>query len=103
MRSPLSMQEGNYLRHGEDGGIFADGKLSVTVVSANEGNLIKTGSDKGALLTKDDITDAVEEIVSGVVTAGTMCSELRAETADNQIVCAAGKIYVTSDYGTMGE
>ena len=81
----------------------ADGKLSVTVVSADEGNLIKTGSDKGALLTKDDITGAVEEIVSGVVTAGTMCSELRAETADNQIVCNAGKMYVTSDYGTMGE
>ena len=36
----------------------ADGKLSVTVVSADEGNLIKTGSDKGALLTKDYITDA---------------------------------------------
>lgn len=93
----VSTDEDNALKEG------ADGKLSVTVVSANEGNLIKTGSDKGALLTKDDITDAVEEIVSGVVTAGTMCSELRAETADNQIVCAAGKMYVTSDYGTMGE
>ena len=93
----ISTDADNALKEG------ADGKLSVTVVSANEGNLIKTGSDKGALLTKDDITDAVEEIVSGVVTAGTMCSELRAETADNQIVCDDGKMYVTSDYGTMGE
>lgn len=93
----VSTDEDNALKEG------ADGKLSVTVVSANEGNLIKTGSDKGALLTKDDITDTVEEIVSGVVTAGTMCSELRAETADNQIVCDDGKMYVTSDYGTMGE
>ena len=48
----VSTDEDNALKEG------ADGKLSVTVVSADEGNLIKTGSDKGALLTKDYITDA---------------------------------------------
>ena len=48
----ISTDADNALKEG------ADGKLSVTVVSADEGNLIKTGSDKGALLTKDYITDA---------------------------------------------
>ena len=45
----------------------ADGKLSVKVVSTDGGNLIKTGTDKGALLTEADITDLVKNIVNGVV------------------------------------
>ena len=81
----------------------ADGKLSVKVVSADGGNLIKTGTDKGALLTEADITDSVKNIVNGMVDNpdGSLGCSMISETAGNQIQCDNGKLMVYSDYGTM--
>lgn len=80
---PLAPDEGNLLRHGENGGVYADGndllsngavnlltidpvdkKIRLTredllsglyVVSTDDGNLIKYGSDNGAYLSADGI------------------------------------------------
>lgn len=81
----------------------ADGKLSVKVVSADGGNLIKTGTDKGALLTEADITDSVKNIVNGMVDNpdGSLGCSMISETTGNQIQCDNGKLMVYSDYGTM--
>ena len=81
----------------------ADGKLSVKVVSADGGNLIKPGTDKGALLTEADITDSVTNIVNGMVDNpdGSLGCSMISETAGNQIQCDNGKLMVYSDYGTM--
>lgn len=81
----------------------ADGKLSVKVVSADGGNLIKPGTDKGALLTEADITGAVTNIVNGMVDNpdGSLGCSMISETAGNQIQCDNGKLMVYSDYGTM--
>ena len=81
----------------------ADGKLSVKVVSADGGNLIKPGTDKGALLTEADITGAVTNIVNGMVDnpEGSLGCSMISETAGNQIQCDNGKLMVYSDYGTM--
>lgn len=81
----------------------ADGKLSVKVVSADGGNLIKTGTDKGALLTEADITNSVKNIVNGMVDNpdGSLGCSMISETAGNQIQCDNGKLMVYSDYGTM--
>ena len=81
----------------------ADGKLSVKVVSADGGNLIKTGTDKGALLTEADIEDSVTNIVNGMVDApeDSLGCSIISETTGNQIQCDNGKLMVYSDYGTM--
>lgn len=81
----------------------ADGKLSVKVVSADGGNLIKTGTDKGALLTEADIEGSVTNIVNGMVDApeDSLGCSMISETAGNQIQCDNGKLMVYSDYGTM--
>lgn len=80
---PLAPDEGNLLRHGENGGVYADGndllsngavnlltidpvdkKIRLTredvlaglyIVSSDDGNLIKYGSDNGAYLSADGI------------------------------------------------
>lgn len=81
----------------------ADGKLSVKVVSADGGNLIKTGTDKGALLTEANITNSVTNIVNGMVANpdGSLGCYMISKTAGNQIQCDNGKLMVYSDYGTM--
>lgn len=81
----------------------ADGKLSVKIVSAAAGNVIKTGTDKGALLTKTDLKTPVENIVNGMVDNpdGSLGCSMISETAGNQIQCDNGKLMVYSDYGTM--
>lgn len=81
----------------------ADGKLSVKVVSADAGNVIKTGTDKGALLTKTNLKTPVENIVNGMVDnpGGSLGCAMISETAGNQIQCDNGKLMVYSDYGTM--
>lgn len=81
----------------------ADGKLSVKVVSADAGNVIKTGTDKGALLTENDLKTPVESIVTDMVTnpEGSLGCSMISETAGNQIQCDNGKLMVYSDYGTM--
>lgn len=80
-----------------------DGKLSVKVVSADAGNVIKTGTDKGALLTETDLKTPVENIVNGMVDnpEGSLGCAMISETAGNQIQCDNGKLMVYSDYGTM--
>ena len=80
----------------------ADGKLSVKVVSADGGNLIKTGTDKGALLTEADITDLVTNIVNGMVDDpdGSLGCSMISATAGNQIQCDTGKLMVYSASGT---
>lgn len=81
----------------------ADGKLSVKVVSADVGNVIKTGTDKGALLTENDLKTPVESIVNDMVgnAEGSLGCSMISETAGNQIQCDNGKLMVYSDYGTM--
>ena len=81
----------------------ADGKLSVKVVSADAGNVIKTGTDKGALLTENDLKTPVENIVNDMVDNpdGSLGCAMISETAGNQIQCDNGKLMVYSDYGTM--
>lgn len=81
----------------------ADGKLSVKVVSADAGNVIKTGTDKGALLTENDLKTPVESIVTDMVTnpEGSLGCSMISETTGNQIQCDNGKLMVYSDYGTM--
>lgn len=81
----------------------ADGKLSVKVVSADAGNVIKTGTDKGALLTENDLKTPVENIVNGMVDnpGGSLGCAMISETTGNQIQCDNGKLMVYSDYGTM--
>ena len=80
----------------------ADGKLTVKVVSSDAGNLIRTGSDKGALLTADDLSTVIDNKVDEILAAG-ICADINSATAGNQIVCDNGKLFVASDYGTMGE
>lgn len=93
----VSTDTNNALKEG------ADGKLSVKVVSANAGNVIKTGTDKGALLTENDLKTPVESIVTDMVTnpEGSLGCFMISETAGNQIQCDNGKLMVYSDYGTM--
>lgn len=81
----------------------ADGKLSVKVVSADAGNVIKTGTDKGALLTENDLKTPVESIVNDMVgnAEGSLGCSMISATAGNQIQCDNGKLMVYSDYGTM--
>lgn len=81
----------------------ADGKLSVKVVSADAGNVIKTGTDKGALLTENDLKTTVESIVNDMVdnAEGSLGCSMISATAGNQIQCDNGKLMVYSDYGTM--
>lgn len=81
----------------------ADGKLSVKVVSADAGNVVKTGTDKGALLTENDLKTPVKNIVNGMVDNpdGSLGCSMISETAGNQIQCDNGKLMVYSDYGTM--
>ena len=81
----------------------ADGKLSVKVVSADAGNVIKTGTDKGALLTENDLKTPVESIVNGMADnpEGSLGCSMISATAGNQIQCDNGKLMVYSDYGTM--
>lgn len=81
----------------------ADGKLSVKVVSADAGNVIKTGTDKGALLTENDLKTPVESIVNDMIgnAEGSLGCSMISETAGNQIQCDNGKLMVYSDYGTM--
>ena len=93
----ISSDEGNAIRTG------ADGKLVSTVVSADGGNLIHTGADDGALLTEDDITGAVKNIVNGMVEApkDSLGCSMISSTSGNQLQCDGGKLMVRSDYGTM--
>lgn len=81
----------------------ADGKLSVKVVSADAGNVIKTGTDKGALLTENDLKTPVESIVNGMADnpEGSLGCSMISATAGNQIQCDNGKLMVYADYGTM--
>ena len=81
----------------------ADGKLSVKVVSADAGNVIKTGTDKGALLTENDLKTPVESIVNGMADNpdGSLGCSMISVTVGNQIQCDNGKLMVYSDYGTM--
>lgn len=83
----------------------ADGKLSVKVVSADADNVIKTGTDKGALLTGNDLKTPVESIVIGMVDRPEVslgCAVISA-TVGNQIQCDNGKLMVYADYGTMDD
>lgn len=83
----------------------ADGKLSVKVVSANAGNVIKTGTDQGALLTENDLKTPVENIVKDMVGNAEVslgCSMISA-TVGNQIQCDNGKLMVYANYGTMDD
>ena len=93
----VSTDTNNALKEG------ADGKLSVKVVSADAGNVIKTGTDKGALLTENDLKTPVESIVNGMVgnAEGSLGCSMISATAGNQIQCDNGKLMVYSDYGTM--
>lgn len=83
----------------------ADGKLSVKVVSADAGNVIKTGTDKGALLTENDLKTPVENIVNDMVgnAEGSLGCSMISATVGNQIQCDNGKLMVYSDYGTMDD
>lgn len=83
----------------------ADGKLSVKVVSANAGNVIKTGTDQGALLTENDLKTPVESIVNDMVgnAEGSLGCSMISATVGNQIQCDNGKLMVYSDYGTMDD
>ena len=83
----------------------ADGKLSVKVVSANAGNVIKTGTDQGALLTENDLKTPVENIVNDMVgnIEGSLGCSMISATVGNQIQCDNGKLMVYSDYGTMDD
>ncbi len=83
----------------------ADGKLSVKVVSANAGNVIKTGTDQGALLTENDLKTPVENIVNDMVgnAEGSLGCSMISATVGNQIQCDNGKLMVYSDYGTMDD
>lgn len=83
----------------------ADGKLSVKVVSANAGNVIKTGTDQGALLTENDLKTPVENIVNDMVgnVEGSLGCSMISATVGNQIQCDNGKLMVYSDYGTMDD
>lgn len=94
----VSTDTNNALKEG------ADGKLSVKVVSANAGNVIKTGTDQGALLTENDLKTPVKNIVNDMVgnPDGSLGCSMISETAGNQILCDNGKLMVYSDYGTMG-
>lgn len=83
----------------------ADGKLSVKVVSADADNVIKTGTDKGALLTENDLKTPVESIVNGMVNKpeGSLGCSVISATVGNQIQCDNGKLMVYADYGTMDD
>lgn len=83
----------------------ADGKLSVKVVSADADNVIKTGTDKGALLTENDLKTPVESIVNGMVDKpeGSLGCSVISATVGNQIQCDNGKLMVYADYGTMDD
>lgn len=83
----------------------ADGKLSVKVVSANAGNVIKTGTDQGALLTENDLKTPVENIVNDMVgnAEGSLGCSMISATVGNQIQCDNGKLMVYADYGTMDD
>lgn len=93
----ISTDVNNALKEG------SDGKLSVKVVSADGGNLIHTGADDGALLTEDDITGAVKNIVNGMVEApeDSLGCSMISSTSGNQLQCDNGKLMVYADYGTM--
>ena len=83
----------------------ADGKLSVKVVSADADNVIKTGTDKGALLTENDLKTPVESIVNGMFNKpeGSLGCSVISATVGNQIQCDNGKLIVYADYGTMDD
>ena len=83
----------------------ADGKLSVKVVSADADNVIKTGTDKGALLTENDLKTPVESIVNSMVNKpeGSLGCSVISATVGNQIQCDNGKLMVYADYGTMDD
>lgn len=95
----VSTDTNNALKEG------ADGKLSVKVVSANAGNVIKTGTDQGALLTENDLKTPVENIVNDMVgnAEGSLGCSMISATVGNQIQCDNGKLLVYSDYGTMDD
>ena len=95
----VSTDTNNALKEG------ADGKLSVKVVSANAGNVIKTGTDQGALLTENDLKTPVENIVNDMVgnAEGSLGCSVISATVGNQIQCDNGKLMVYSDYGTMDD
>ena len=95
----VSTDTNNALKEG------ADGKLSVKVVSANAGNVIKTGTDQGALLTENDLKTPVENIVNDMVgnIEGSLGCSMISATVGNQIQCDNGKLLVYSDYGTMDD
>ena len=95
----VSTDTNNALKEG------ADGKLSVKVVSANAGNVIKTGTDQGALLTENDLKTPVESIVNDMVgnAEGSLGCSMISATVGNQIQCDNGKLLVYSDYGTMDD
>ena len=95
----VSTDTNNALKEG------ADGKLSVKVVSANAGNVIKTGTDQGALLTENDLKTPVENIVNDMVgnPEGSLGCSMISATVGNQIQCDNGKLMVYSDYGTMDD
>lgn len=95
----VSTDTNNALKEG------ADGKLSVKVVSANAGNVIKTGTDQGALLTENDLKTPVENIVNDMVgnAEGSLGCSMISATVGNQIQCDKGKLMVYSDYGTMDD
>lgn len=95
----VSTDTNNALKEG------ADGKLSVKVVSANAGNVIKTGTDQGALLTENDLKTQVKNIVNDMVgnAEGSLGCSMISATVGNQIQCDNGKLLVYSDYGTMDD
>lgn len=95
----VSTDTNNALKEG------ADGKLSVKVVSADAGNVIKTGTDKGALLTENDLKAPVKSIVNDMVgnAEGSLGCSMISATVGNQIQCDNGKLMVYSDYGTMDD
>ena len=95
----VSTDTNNALKEG------ADGKLSVKVVSANAGNVIKTGTDQGALLTENALKTPVENIVNDMVgnAEGSLGCSMISATVGNQIQCDNGKLMVYSDYGTMDD
>ena len=78
---------------------------AVTVVSADEGNLIQAGTDGGALLTKAAIADTVVEIIEDTLTSAedSVACAMISETGGNQLACDNGKLLVVSDYGTMDD
>lgn len=80
-----------------------DGKLTVATVSANSGNLVTTGTDAGALVTKAGITSAVVEIVTETLDAssGSIACEMISDTEGNGLQCDSGRLYIPLDFGTM--